>query len=67
VIFVEGVRMTLPPCWTPPDDNETDLETDREPPQPDTPSDPSRRSFLIGSAVATVGADGADIDFRIVG
>jgi xanthine dehydrogenase YagT iron-sulfur-binding subunit len=44
--------MTLPPCWTPPDDEATDAE-----PQPqDTPTDPSRRSFLIGSAVATVGA-----------
>ena len=36
--------MTLPPCYTPPDDDD------------ETPSDPSRRSFLIGSAVATVGA-----------
>ncbi|HEV8435370.1 MAG TPA: 2Fe-2S iron-sulfur cluster-binding protein [Thermoanaerobaculia bacterium] len=35
--------MTLPPCYTPPDDDD------------ETPSDPSRRSFLIGSAVATVG------------
>jgi xanthine dehydrogenase YagT iron-sulfur-binding subunit len=33
--------MTLPPCWTPPDDD---------------PPDPSRRTFLIGSAVATAGA-----------
>src|SRR6266550_5356248 len=38
--------MTLPPCWTPPDDD----------PQGDAPVDPSRRTFLIGSAVATVGA-----------
>jgi xanthine dehydrogenase YagT iron-sulfur-binding subunit len=37
--------MTLPPCYTPPDDNDDE-----------TPTDPSRRSFLIGSAVATVGA-----------
>ncbi|HEY2090902.1 MAG TPA: 2Fe-2S iron-sulfur cluster-binding protein [Thermoanaerobaculia bacterium] len=35
--------MTLPPCYIPPDEDET-------------PTDPSRRSFLIGSAVATVGA-----------
>ena len=33
--------MTLPPCWTPPDED---------------PPDPSRRTFLIGSAVATAGA-----------
>ena len=33
--------MTLPPCYTPPDDDE--------------PDDPSRRSFLIGSAAATAG------------
>ncbi|HEY6140327.1 MAG TPA: 2Fe-2S iron-sulfur cluster-binding protein [Thermoanaerobaculia bacterium] len=33
--------MTLPPCWTPPEDD---------------PPDPSRRTFLIGSAVATAGA-----------
>jgi xanthine dehydrogenase YagT iron-sulfur-binding subunit len=43
--------MTLPPCYTPPDDDPRDCETDEE-----TPDDPSRRSFLIGSAVATVGA-----------
>ena len=36
--------MTLPPCYTPPDDDD------------ETPDDPSRRSFLIGSAAATVGA-----------
>jgi len=36
--------MTLPPCYVPPDD-------DDEP-----PPDPSRRTFLIGSAVATAGA-----------
>ena len=36
--------MTLPPCYTPPDEDD------------ETPSDPSRRSFLIGSAVVTVGA-----------
>ena len=34
--------MTLPPCWTSPDD--------------DTPPDQSRRTFLIGSAVATAAA-----------
>jgi xanthine dehydrogenase YagT iron-sulfur-binding subunit len=33
--------MTLPPCWTPPDDE---------------PPNESRRQFLIGSAVATAGA-----------
>jgi xanthine dehydrogenase YagT iron-sulfur-binding subunit len=36
--------MTLPPCWTPPDDDT------------DAPPDPTRRSFLIGSAAATAGA-----------
>ena len=36
--------MTQPPCYVPPDDDD------------DAPSDPSRRSFLIGSAVATAGA-----------
>jgi xanthine dehydrogenase YagT iron-sulfur-binding subunit len=36
--------MTLPPCYVPP--NEDD----------EAPPDPSRRSFLIGSAVATAGA-----------
>ena len=36
--------MTLPPCWTPPDDD------------PDVPPNESRRTFLIGSAVATAGA-----------
>jgi xanthine dehydrogenase YagT iron-sulfur-binding subunit len=35
--------MTLPPCYVPPDDDEP-------------PPDPSRRTFLIGSAVATAGA-----------
>src|SRR5256714_4618204 len=35
--------MTLPPCYVPPDVDES-------------PSDPSRRTFLIGSAVATAGA-----------
>jgi len=35
--------MTLPPCWTPSDEDEA-------------PPDPSRRTFLIGSAVATAGA-----------
>jgi len=35
--------MTLPPCYTPPDEDD------------EIPSDPSRRSFLIGSAAATVG------------
>ena len=33
--------MTLPPCWTPPDDDA------------DAPPNESRRTFLIGSAVAT--------------
>jgi len=36
--------MTLPPCWIPPEDED------------DAPPDPSRRTFLIGSAVATAGA-----------
>jgi xanthine dehydrogenase YagT iron-sulfur-binding subunit len=36
--------MTLPPCSQPPDGEE-----------PDQPDDPSRRSFLIGSAAATAG------------
>jgi len=36
--------MTLPPCWTPPEDED------------EAPPDPSRRTFLIGSAVATAGA-----------
>ena len=36
--------MTLPPCWTPPDDDA------------DAPPNESRRTFLIGSAVATAGA-----------
>jgi len=36
--------MTLPPCWTPPADED------------EAPPDPSRRTFLIGSAVATAGA-----------
>jgi xanthine dehydrogenase YagT iron-sulfur-binding subunit len=40
--------MTLPPCYTPPDHDEAGDD--------ETPDDPSRRSFLIGSAVATVGA-----------
>lgn len=40
--------MTLPPCWTPPDDDEQ-------------PNDPSRRSFLIGSAVATASAIAAPL------
>ena len=40
----KGVTMTLPPCYQPPD------EDDR-----DQPVDPSRRSFLIGSAAATAG------------
>src|SRR2546423_3444273 len=35
--------MTLPPCYVRPDEDES-------------PSDPSRRTFLIGSAVATAGA-----------
>ena len=35
--------MTLPPCFVPPDED-------------DAPPDPSRRTFLIGSAVATAGA-----------
>ena len=35
--------MTLPPCYVPPDEDEA-------------PTDPSRRTFLIGSAVATAGA-----------
>jgi xanthine dehydrogenase YagT iron-sulfur-binding subunit len=39
--------MTLPPCWTPPDDDASEQES---------PPDPSRRSFLIGSAVVTAGA-----------
>ncbi|HEV8658721.1 MAG TPA: hypothetical protein VGS96_08830, partial [Thermoanaerobaculia bacterium] len=33
--------MSLPPCYQPPDDDE--------------PQDPSRRSFMIGSAAATAG------------
>ena len=36
--------MTLPPCWTPPDDDA------------DAPPNESRRTFLIGSAVVTAGA-----------
>ena len=36
--------MSLPPCYTPLDDDD------------DAPPDPSRRTFLIGSAVATAGA-----------
>jgi xanthine dehydrogenase YagT iron-sulfur-binding subunit len=36
--------MTLPPCYQPPDEDELDQ-----------PVDPSRRSFLIGSAAATAG------------
>ena len=32
--------MTFPPCYEPPDDE---------------PDDPSRRTFMIGSAVATAG------------
>ncbi len=36
--------MTLPPCYQPPDDESNDA-----------PPDPSRRSFLIGSAAATAG------------
>src|SRR5690349_16013663 len=40
----KGVTMTLPPCYQPPDDDERDQ-----------PVDPSRRSFLIGSAAATAG------------
>ena len=36
--------MTLPPCWTPPDDDA------------DAPPNESRRNFLIGSAVVTAGA-----------
>jgi xanthine dehydrogenase YagT iron-sulfur-binding subunit len=48
--------MTLPPCWTPPDD-----ELDEQPEAAaadaaaspgESPGHPSRRSFLIGSAVA---------------
>ncbi|HKO58417.1 MAG TPA: (2Fe-2S)-binding protein [Thermoanaerobaculia bacterium] len=35
--------MTLPPCYTPPDD------------QDDLPSDPSRRAFMLGSAAAAAG------------
>jgi xanthine dehydrogenase YagT iron-sulfur-binding subunit len=35
--------MTLPPCWTPPDDDAA-------------PPNESRRNFLIGSAVVTAGA-----------
>src|SRR5437016_8940573 len=38
----EALAMTLPPCWTPPDD--------------DLPPNESRRNFLIGSAVATAAA-----------
>lgn len=37
--------MTLPPCCQPPNDE----------PNEDAPADPSRRSFLIGSAAATAG------------
>jgi xanthine dehydrogenase YagT iron-sulfur-binding subunit len=47
--------MTLPPCWTPPDD-----EIDDTPSEPAgefaDPLRPSRRTFLIGSAVATAAA-----------
>src|SRR5947207_1434125 len=38
----EALAMTLPPCWTPPDD--------------ELPPNESRRNFLIGSAVATAAA-----------
>src|SRR5258707_1012777 len=37
--------MTLPPCYTPPDPD----------PDDDTPPDPSRRAFVLGSAAATAG------------
>jgi xanthine dehydrogenase YagT iron-sulfur-binding subunit len=41
--------MTLPPCWVPPEDEEAVAPDD-------APLQPSRRSFLIGSAVVTAGA-----------
>ena len=37
--------MTLPPCYTPPDEDDHDL-----------PDDPSRRSFVLGSAAAAAAA-----------
>ncbi|HEX2833227.1 MAG TPA: 2Fe-2S iron-sulfur cluster-binding protein [Thermoanaerobaculia bacterium] len=41
--------MTLPPCWTPPDEDDEQLQ------------DPTRRSFLIGSAVVTASAIAAPL------
>jgi xanthine dehydrogenase YagT iron-sulfur-binding subunit len=38
--------MTLPPCYTDPDEDDLPLEDDR-------PENPSRRSFVLGSAAAT--------------
>lgn len=46
--------MTLPPCYQP-DDDDTPLAADSSPAQPPGPADPSRRSFLLGSAAATAG------------
>jgi xanthine dehydrogenase YagT iron-sulfur-binding subunit len=44
---LKEVRVTLPPCYQPPDD---------DPPETDeTPRDPTRRTFLIGSASVTAG------------
>jgi xanthine dehydrogenase YagT iron-sulfur-binding subunit len=48
--------VTLPPCWTPLDDDDGS--------QHDTPADPTRRSFLIGSAVATASAIAAPLLVR---
>jgi xanthine dehydrogenase YagT iron-sulfur-binding subunit len=44
---LKEVRVTLPPCYQRPDDDPA--ETD------ETPRDPSRREFLIGSASVTAG------------
>jgi xanthine dehydrogenase YagT iron-sulfur-binding subunit len=44
--------MTLPPCWTPPDD---ELEEDAAPHDHGV-LHPTRRTFLLGSAVATAAA-----------
>jgi xanthine dehydrogenase YagT iron-sulfur-binding subunit len=45
----EPISMTLPPCYQPPDEDETLSDI------ADNPTDPSRRRFMVGSAAATAG------------
>jgi xanthine dehydrogenase YagT iron-sulfur-binding subunit len=54
--------MTLPPCWLPPEEedqfaSQPETASALLPPfDPESPPDPTRRSFLLGTAVAAAGA-----------